>query len=128
MYHPRHSGTSNETKFGGMTLGDIRMKFQDNQDEMEKLKGEVVRRREQEKLGELRHLKIKSQEMLLKRDAEQAEITRLMSDMEAKRVAELQARLERERVKKQLQDIDRSQLRQLEDEKKRYDSFHLVTS
>ena len=50
---------------------------------------------------------------------EQAEIARLTADMEAQRLRELQLRLERERVRKQLQEVDREQLKSLEADKKK---------
>ncbi len=68
----RGQGRPGEEKFGKLTLADVRSKFQGNQDEMERLKIEVSRKREQEKVGELRALKQRSQELSLRRDNEQA--------------------------------------------------------
>jgi hypothetical protein len=98
-----------EKGFAQLSLADVRAKFQNNSDEMERLKVDVLKKREAEKTAELRQLKQKSKEILLKRDGEQgkfivpyagfwvlffphhvfcwsfcvaAEITRLMSEME----------------------------------------------
>ncbi len=100
-----------EKGFAQLSLADVRSKFQNNSDEMERLKVDVLKKREAEKTAELRQLKQKSKEILLKRDGEQgkfisvppmialgyytfpvmflflnfcvaAEITRLMSEME----------------------------------------------
>jgi ATP/maltotriose-dependent transcriptional regulator MalT len=45
--------------------------------------------------------------------------------MEAQRMRELQLRLERERVRKQLAEVDREQLKSLEEDKKRFLMFSL---
>lgn len=53
----------------------------------------VLRRRELEKADEFRQLKMRAQQSGIQRDSEQAEIARLVADMEAKRVQELQVRV-----------------------------------
>jgi hypothetical protein len=53
----------------------------------------VLRRRELEKADELRQLKMRAQQSGIQRESEQAEIARLVADMEAKRVQELQVRV-----------------------------------
>jgi hypothetical protein len=53
----------------------------------------VLRRRELEKADELRQLKMRAQQSGVQRESEQAEIARLVADMEAKRVQELQVRV-----------------------------------
>jgi hypothetical protein len=107
----RGQGMPGEKGFAQLSLADVRSKFQNNSDEMERLKVDVLKKREAEKTAELRQLKQKSKEILLKRDGEQgkfisvppmialgyytfpvmflflnfcvaAEITRLMSEME----------------------------------------------
>jgi hypothetical protein len=51
-----------------VTLGELRRQFHSNQDEMDALQAEVLRKREHEKLEEMKQLKFKSKEMALKRD------------------------------------------------------------
>ncbi len=54
----------NSTGLGGVTLAEMKMKFQKTSSGVESLKAELIAKRERQKAEELRNLKVKQQKMV----------------------------------------------------------------
>jgi hypothetical protein len=102
-----------------MTLSDLRQTFRANERQLEALQDQVVRAQEQEKVAELKRLKIELTKQRQKKDSDEVNLIRRMRELEEKRKQEMKSRLEVETVKRELSGIDKRRLVKLEEEKKR---------
>jgi hypothetical protein len=65
----RGQGVPAGSSLGQMTVSDLQRRFTEGEDDYRTLQNEVIRKRELEKVEELRQLKMRSKEMMIKRDS-----------------------------------------------------------
>ena len=98
------------THVGGLTLDDLKRKFESNDAEMEKLRAERAEVKKRELADQVRRLKVEEAKSQTRRAQEKDEIERLHEEIAKLKERELRDKLEAQRIRHKLQNVDQAEL------------------
>ncbi|KNC50266.1 uncharacterized protein AMSG_06425 [Thecamonas trahens ATCC 50062] len=98
-------------------VGDVRATLRSSATDVDKMHAHLISQRQKEHVEELRKLKVEQARIRSERQSEETKLLNKLKELEELKVTELRDRMDRERARRELENIDRSRLTQIEREK-----------